>query len=561
MNNRGLIFILIFISTTLISKGAQVKIDGLTYDLNNEDMTAIVAGHEDLTANVVIPSIIAVDGQEFTVTEIGEKCFHNCFKLTSIEFPNTLVRIGDFAFEGCNILEEIDIPDSVEEVGESCFHNCFKLKKATIGEGVRKIGKDCFSGCDELETFVYNAEECIFEVTSMSDVHGPGFSDNPAKPVLPSVSNLKIGNKVRRIPDFFFYSNNELKELNLPSSVISIGKRAFYECREIKKANIPSSVVEISESAFSWSNLQNLIIEDGTEPLKLGENAFRAITCENLYLGRNIEDYVHPFRGDSYLKELTIDGGVTKIDFSEFSDCMALKNVRIGDSVVEIGSDAFNNCKNLNSVSIGNSVREIGFDAFEKCVNLKKVNINRLEDWLKINFRGTESNPLYQASHLYLNDTEIINLVIPESVSMIPYSAFNGARYIKTLSLNSKEQMYIGGCAFEECYNLTDIYANTPYIPETPSLYTIFPINVFSVAVLHVPAKDVEAYKSDSFWRSFKNIVPIETDGVEGIVDDEATSYTVYTTDGRLVLKDGRKEDLDGLKKGLYVINGRKVIR
>lgn len=56
----------------------------------------------------------------------------------------------------------------------------------------------------------------------------------------------------------------------------------------------------------------------------------------------------------------------------------------------------------------------------------------------------------------------------------------------------------------------------------------------------------------------FSNTVTITT-GIGSIEADlQADSYTVYTLDGKLVMKDTKS--LSGLSKGIYIINDRKFI-
>ncbi len=51
-----------------------------------------------------------------------------------------------------------------------------------------------------------------------------------------------------------------------------------------------------------------------------------------------------------------------------------------------------------------------------------------------------------------------------------------------------------------------------------------------------------------------------EFSGIDGILADENGNVTVYTVDGRLVLEDAPAAELRDLKKGLYIINGVKVV-
>ena len=128
-------------------------------------------------------------------------------------------------------------------------------------------------------------------------------------------------------------------------------------------------------------------------------------------------------------------------------------------SVVGIGYRAFYHCTGLTSLTIPNSVTIIGMDAFSGCSNLVSVNITDLEAWCRIQFvdcLDSSSNPLNYAHHLFLNGEEIKDLVIPNSVTSIGESAFEGCTGLTSVTI-SNNVTSIGGEAFLECSGLTSV--------------------------------------------------------------------------------------------------------
>ena len=204
--------------------------------------------------------------------------------------------------------------------------------------------------------------------------------------------NLDATNQTAEVT-YKSYTNYEYNEgwgittANIPASVtynsvsysVTSINEAFCECTSLTSVTIPNSVTFIEVDAFS--------------------------KC-------------------SGLTSVTIPNNVTSIENGAFEWCSSLTSMNIPDGVTKIGRDAFRYCNGLTSVSIPVSITQIAAYAFEGCNGLTRVNITDLTAWCNITFNGSESNPLSSAKHLYLNDTEITNLVIPESITDIGSNTF-----------------------------------------------------------------------------------------------------------------------------------------
>ena len=125
--------------------------------------------------------------------------------------------------------------------------------------------------------------------------------------------------------------------------------------------------------------------------------------------------------------------------------------------VTSIGDRAFYYCSDLTSITIGNSVTSIGESVFYYCYGLKKVIVKDIAAWCGIKFYNYESNPLSYAKHLYSDeDTEITNLVIPNSVTSIGSYAFYYCSGLTSITIPNSVTS-IGSYAFRECTGLTSV--------------------------------------------------------------------------------------------------------
>ena len=181
------------------------------------------------------------------------------------------------------------------------------------------------------------------------------------------------------------------------------------------------------------SSIKKVIIENGVT--SIGDRAF--FKC-------------------SGLTSITIPNSVTSIGYTAFSGCSGLTSVTIPNSVTSIAEAAFRSCSGLTSVNIPNSVTSIGDYAFYDCSGLTSVHISDLVAWCNITFAGNPFRDLSSTLHLYLNGTEVKDLVIPNNVTTIGDNAFSGFSGLTTVTIPNSVTS-IGYSAFEGCSGLTSV--------------------------------------------------------------------------------------------------------
>ena len=99
--------LLLFITALMLCIGAMAEstteqvIDGLKYIIYTDQNYAVLTGNNYTQEEIVIPASITWEGKKYAVTELGAKCFYNCWNLTSVTIPSSVTSLGDCCFAFC----------------------------------------------------------------------------------------------------------------------------------------------------------------------------------------------------------------------------------------------------------------------------------------------------------------------------------------------------------------------------------------------------------------------------------------------------------------------------
>ena len=127
-------------------------------------------------------------------------------------------------------------------------------------------------------------------------------------------------------------------------------------------------------------------------------------------------------------------------------------------SVTGFGRNAFDGCSGLTSVTIPSTITSFDYWAFNSCTGLTAVYYTgSLEEWCRIDFIiSVQTNPLYYANRLYINNVLITDLVIPNTITEVKARSFSGLSAITSLTIPNSVTS-IGEEAFEKCSGLQSI--------------------------------------------------------------------------------------------------------
>ncbi len=395
-----------FLMTSMIVSAYDCEVDGIYYNLSENEASVTYGKSNSYKGDVVIPSKIKYNNNSYNVTSIGREAFYNCSSLTSVTIPNSVTSIGWSAFGYCSALTSINIPNSVTSIEESAFRDCSGLTTITIPSSVTTIGGAAFQWCSGL-------------------------------------TSVTIPNSVTSIENYVFIGCSGLTSISIPNSVTTIGGSAFAGCSGLTSVTIPNSVTSIGGAAFAnCSGLTSVIIPSNVT---------------------SIEDQT--FDGCSGLTSVTIPNSVTSIGFGAFAYCSSLTSVTIPNSVTSIGHGAFANCSGLTSITIPNSVTSIGGSVFKGCSGLTTIiipsNVTSIEDQTFAGCSGLTSftipNCVTSIGHgAFASCSGLTSFTIPNCVTSIGYGAFEGCSGLTSITIPNSVTS-IGEEAFRGCSGLTSV--------------------------------------------------------------------------------------------------------
>ncbi len=469
-------------TTQKIIVDQEVADECYSYKLNTSNKTATITYYQiSCGVDLMIPSVIEVGNDQYTITEIyqyafyrmeiesviipksvttiGASAFANNKKLSRVVLPPGLVTISDSAFSGCN-LPSIKFPNTLKTIGARAFRNN-KITNVVVPDSVTSLGACAF--CDNPipnPSFLYVTKNGVTDYSKIRGYIGDLSEFSDKKFIIPAEVN---GVALTSIESSAFYSMSLGGwEVVIPDTVTNIGSSAF-NASGIAKVNLPDGLKTIGSSAFYNNRLTNIVIPDSVTSIgALAFNVNRTTDPEQMYIYKRTSsgiDYstIIGYSGNNR-KNVVIppekNGVALKtIAGSAFRYLSLTGGITIPSSVTKIEQLAFN-LNNLTYVDNGDGVRDKGPFVY-----------NRKSDGT-IDYTSLNCYAGYQTASVTVpsNVTRIENyafyytyikaVTIPEGVTYIGTGAFELCKLGKTVTIPSTVTT-IGASAFAKRVNWT----------------------------------------------------------------------------------------------------------
>ncbi len=227
-----------------------------------------------------------------------------------LTIENTVRSIPDNSYNNKQITGVNFADDAIlESIGEKAFADCTLIPSLALPASLRTIGKSAFAGCTGL-TGELILPESLEEISEYAFKDCTGLSGN----------------------------------FIIPNTLKKIGEEAFINCDGFAGSLIvPPTVEYIGWNAFKGAAFDELVIEDGEEPITFGvtfnktgnwiikaparADVMSGIGCPEAQFADNLKS-ASIGREISYLQGAMYDMGVTRYYFSPFNGATQLEHIK-----------------------------------------------------------------------------------------------------------------------------------------------------------------------------------------------------------------------------------------
>lgn len=211
---------------------------------------------------------------------------------TNVTVPKTLnglpvVAIGEGAFMGNNEITTVKVNEGVRDIGASAFENCTSLATITLPTTITHIGEKAI-----YNTAYYNTESNWKKPITTGSSGGIDFGNSiPQIPwediIAQKLTYLYLGTNLIEISFSGTYSLKsgtrviadgafagcEAQQVELSSSLVTIGNNAFKDCKKLKQVIFEDALEVIGDSAFEGcTSLEKINLPD--KYIEVNSNAF-----------------------------------------------------------------------------------------------------------------------------------------------------------------------------------------------------------------------------------------------------------------------------------------------
>ncbi len=394
-----------------------------------------------------------------SVTFIGTKTF-NASGVEKVILPNNMQLIGKSAssaavgddsslFLGCESLKEVILPGDLTNLGANVFKNCTAL--TTIGYRTGLTEKD--------------PETTLYKI-----------------PYTSTEGEINLPSTLQSVGNYCFQGCTQIEKIDF-SSVTAIGTSGSYingmfaGCTALNEIKFNNKLEVLGNGMFSGCTaLQNIELPSGLKAT--GQHTFRASGLTTLTLPAGVQ-YLGTTSATAKITAVTASGYV-------FYDCKSLVSIYLPETFKGIGADTFSGCdllqeyalykldqngamlteekdgKQVPVMSDTTALEIVGQNAFKNCSALTAIDLVKVTLFGKSAFEGCSSLKAAdlssataagaKAEKLFMGCSALETVTLGENITELGVYAFQNCEALATIDLANLTKL--GNYAFDGCTSL-----------------------------------------------------------------------------------------------------------
>ncbi len=397
-------------------------------------------GREDISCDLVI------DGEEKT-SEGFE------YILSNDKTYYILENVGSASSSSSFLIPAQYNSKPVKEIAEGAFRDVKNMRTLEVSEGIERIGENAFRGCTNLLTaklpstatvgnYIFTGCSSLASLTvNVNEKQLKHLFGNENSSIPSSLKTVEIVGSTT-LAASAFAGGNMIESISLPATLTTVGSGAFTDC-----ASLTSLTVD--------SQNQNIFAQCGILYDKATVSALGFIPKFPSVMTYPDAITLIPGGDFSAVTDITVPDSATGFDGSvrglapinatgPYFLFNNLNQSNLVYAVVTSGTEApvLSGATKLYEIILPNTVTSIPYNAFGGCTALKKVKIpSGVTSIGGAAFNGCEN---------------LSEITLPDGIEVIGASLFNGCTSLKTVKIPSGVTV-IGARAFENCTSLTSV--------------------------------------------------------------------------------------------------------
>ena len=499
----------------------------LYYHYIEDVFCELVAGPEKYSGVINIPEYVTEN--QIPVIGVGAGAFYYCDDLIEVHVPNTALYLESISFYGNSHLTKVTLSENLLAIGELAFEYCWELSSINIPQSLEYVGYFAFSHCTKTGP-LYNDKYFFYYPMLNYDDYGQSYS-------------IPEGIEVISTSAFSFAN---LDEVIIPNTVHTIMENAF-DGSEITHITIPSSVKTIMRKAFGQTRLSEVIVPTTVQEMDT-EVFDSCLSLKKATLLNPLEEIPYgTFHTCTELEEVSFPNTVHKIGAHAFSNNMKLLSFDFSN-IDTIEEGAFYRCESLTEVNLSGSITNIPKNAFNLCERIEKISLPKtLKQIGELAFYQNTSltsldipdSVTRVSSNAFWNCKNLREIRLGKNLRFIGFGAFSQLEHIKAIDIPQSVQT-IENMAFAYSWELKDVTVHweTPL----PIQFDIFDNEQYSREMtLHVPAGTKDSYASANGWGKFSAIVEDASSlSISATKSDNKPKVTKKLLGGKFIIENGK---------------------